>query len=205
MTALKQNGFSLIELSIVLFISALLLRAAIVPLPQLRDTAMRKQASLQLRQVKQALIGHVIQVGALPCPVSLIELTHDVAGCQIAEGGVPAATLGLLGSVNEAGAVLDPWGGPLRYALSQADHQSRGSAGLPDWSTSGEIAAIGLREVQADIRLCRQPPIQGEQRGAAPERMRRRCEHGLVEHVLPVTGELAAGQHLRLEGGLAAA
>ena len=154
MKAPRQGGFSLIELSIVLFISAMLLRAAIVPLPQLRDTAMRKQARQQLQNVRQALIGHVIQTGALPCPVSLKGEGSGATGCQIAEGGVPAVTLGLLGSVNSAGAVLDAWDRPLRYALSHADHQSEGTVGLPDWSSPGEVAAIGLAKVQADLRLC---------------------------------------------------
>ena len=154
MNVLKQGGFSLIELSIVLFISAILLRAAIVPLPQVRDTAMRKQTRQQLQDVKQALIGHIIKTGALPCPVSLTGSGNTAASCQIAEGGVPAVAVGLLGAVNSAGAVLDAWGRPLRYALSQADHKSEGTLGLPDWSTAGEIAAVGLAKVEAELRLC---------------------------------------------------
>lgn len=154
MNVLKQGGFSLLELSIVLFISAMLLRAAIVPLPQLRDIAMRKQTRQQLQDVRQALIGHIIQTGALPCPVSLKGERNGATGCQIAEGGVPAATVGLLGSVDSVGAVLDAWGRPLRYALSHADHPGAGTVGLPDWSTPGEVAAIGLANAKADLRLC---------------------------------------------------
>ncbi|MEE9336194.1 MAG: type II secretion system protein [Granulosicoccaceae bacterium] len=154
MNAVKQSGFSLIELSIVLFISAILLRAAILPLPQLRDAAMRKQTRQQLQDVKQALIGHIIKTGALPCPISLAGSGNTVANCQITEGGVPAVTVGLVGAVSSSGAILDAWGRPLRYALSRADHQSEGTVGLPDWSTTGEIAAIGLARIEADLRIC---------------------------------------------------
>ena len=154
MNLLQQRGFSLIELSIVLFISAILLRAAIVPLPQLRDAAMRAQTRQQLQEVKQALIGHIIKTGTLPCPISLTGSGNNTAVCKITEGGVPAVTVGLLGAVNSVGAVLDVWGRPLRYALSGADHQSEGVVGQPDWSTTGEIAAIGLTEVEADLRIC---------------------------------------------------
>ncbi len=154
MNLMHQRGFSLIELSIVLFISAILLRAAIVPLPQLRDTAMRKQTRQQLQDVKQALIGHIIRTGALPCPIPLTRVENYTGICQIAEGGLPAASVGLLGTTSSAGAVLDAWGRPLRYALSRADHQSKGVVGLPDWSTAGEVAAIGLADVEADLRIC---------------------------------------------------
>jgi len=147
-----QQGFSLIELSLVLFVSAMLLRAAIVPLPHLRDTALRKQTQQQLQDVKQALIGYVIKTGALPCPIT--DKSKRAPSCSALEGGVPAALLGLLGAVDSNGAVLDPWGNPLRYALSQADHPSEGTVGLFDWSAPGEVAAIGLTNVQADLTLC---------------------------------------------------
>ncbi len=154
MKMVKQGGFSLVELSIVLFISAILLRAALIPLPQLRDTAMRKQTKQQLQDVKQSLIGHIVKTGALPCPITLTGTGKTTGSCQVAEGGVPAVVVGMLGAVNPAGAVLDAWGRPLRYALSQADHTSEGTRGLPDWSTAGEVAAIGLSNVDADLRLC---------------------------------------------------
>lgn len=154
MKVLKQGGFSLIELSFVLIISAILLRSALAPLPQLRDTAMRKQTRQQLQDVKHGFIGHIIKTGALPCPVALTGTGNSTEICQTAEGGVPAAAVGLLGTVDSAGALLDAWGRPLRYALSQADHKSEGVQGLPDWSTAGEIAAIGLSNVDADLRIC---------------------------------------------------
>ena len=64
---------------------------------------------------------------------------------------------------------------------------------------------IALYRVVADRFLHQQrsdaeePPRVVEERGAAPFRMRRRGEQRLVEHVFPVAGEFALGDHLRLE------
>lgn len=150
----RQHGFSLIELSIVLVVSGLLLRSAIQPLPQLRESAQRKQSLAQLQSVKRALLGYVIHTGTLPCPLSTDSLYDTSDQCQVREGYVPAAQLGVLGAIDSTGAVLDVWGRPLRYIVSQADHPELGLQGKADWSTPGEIAAIGLPHLQADLRLC---------------------------------------------------
>lgn len=152
MRGLRQCGFSLIELSFVLLITGLLLQSSILPLSQLRDNTLRKQTQQQLQQIKQALIGHVIRTGALPCPIDVVGATAQV--CGLSEGGVPAASLSLSGAINDHGALLDAWGQPIRYALSQSDHPRRGLVGSPDWSTPGEVAAIGIADVQAELRLC---------------------------------------------------
>jgi hypothetical protein len=57
-------------------------------------------------------------------------------------------------------------------------------------------APLLLHEQRADAE---QPPFGADERGAAPIRMRRRREDRLVEHVLPVAGELALAEHARLE------
>lgn len=150
----RQGGFSLIELSIVLVVSALLLRSAMQPLPQLRESMLRKQSVAQLQAIKHALLGHLIRTGALPCPLPGDNLSSNSDQCRVREGFVPAAELGVLGGIDSTGAVLDVWGRPLRYILSQADHQEFGRQGLADWSTPGEIAEIGIAHLQADLRLC---------------------------------------------------
>ncbi len=150
----RQDGFSLIELSIVLVVSGMLLHSAIQPLPQLRESAHRKQSLAQLQSVKRALLGYVVSTGTLPCPLSA-DSPPDVSNqCQVREGNLPAAQLGVMGAVDETGAILDVWGRPLRYIVSQADHPELGEQGRADWSTRGEIAAVGLPQLQADLRLC---------------------------------------------------
>jgi len=149
----QQLGFSLIELSIVLIVMGMLFGASITPLAGLRENAKRQQSLDQLQAVKQALIGYVIRTGVLPCPASPRNDPHNEI-CSHGQGGVPAAQVGLLGAVDSAGALLDPWGRPLRYALTLYDHADRGLLGAPDWSSPGEIAAVGISQARADLRLC---------------------------------------------------
>ncbi len=127
----KQHGFSLIEIALVLVIVGLSLGGIMSALgPQLEQ---RKYAAAQeqLKAVSEALYGFAVLNGRLPCPAvasannGLEQRTNAVTGlcANNGQGYLPAATLGLpglaaLGSPN-AGLFIDPWGYPLRYAVSQ--------------------------------------------------------------------------------------
>lgn len=174
---LPSRGFSLVELSIVLLILGVLTRTAIVPMTRVVENRQRHTAESQLSAIRESVIAHVVANGALPCPVKLNALSAEpgsVSGsrfisaentarlmggndrqvCTVSQGGVPAATLGLFGSVDSDGALLDPWNRPYRLAVSLVSHTEHGSADLPDWTSPGEAAQVGLKALHADILVC---------------------------------------------------
>ncbi len=152
------HGFSLVELSIVLVIVGLLTSAAVVPLSSTYRHARYKQSQLQLQSIREAMHGYLVTTGRLPCPLANTT-THSgnsLQGeyCRVEQGGLPAVELGLMGERSKAGALLDAWGREFHYAVSLADHDTRGSANTPDWLTTGEPATVGAGQLVADLQLC---------------------------------------------------
>jgi prepilin-type N-terminal cleavage/methylation domain-containing protein len=121
-----NQGFSLIEMAIVLMILGTLLSGVLMAVGQSTENARRTRALVQLRQVEEALYGYAQSMGRLPCPATAATagreapITLPAAGgvCTAAHGFVPATTLGLFGAVNADGLLLDPWSNPLRYSVS---------------------------------------------------------------------------------------
>jgi prepilin-type N-terminal cleavage/methylation domain-containing protein len=64
----KQQGFSLVELSIVLVVVGLLLGTTIAGLSDFIWHARNAQAKKDLMLIEEALLGYVISNGGLPCP-----------------------------------------------------------------------------------------------------------------------------------------
>ena len=69
-------------------------------------------------------------------------------------GFLPAVTLGLVGPRNSSGALLDGWNQPLHYAVSAADHPSRGQVGASDYTTSDELREVGMSELASELEIC---------------------------------------------------
>ena len=112
-----QRGFSLIELTIVLVIVALLSSGLMFGLSAQRDAAANRDAQVQIDNAKEALLGFAISNGRLPCPANpLLAGTATGAGlenCSLMPAGhgvLPWATLGL--------PETDPWGQRLTYFAS---------------------------------------------------------------------------------------
>ncbi len=154
-----QRGFSLVELSIVLVIVGIMVGGAIAPLGQTIKHARYKQTDKQLNQIREAIIGHLISTSRLPCPVNLLSQNTISPGqnesCQLQSGGVPAMQLGLIGEQSINGSLLDAWGRPYHYSVSVNDHAQLGQSGLADWLTVGELSAVGLANLSAQLQLCR--------------------------------------------------
>lgn len=134
--ATTAAGFTLVELSIVLIIVALLIGGMLVPLSAQRDLQNTNETQKQLADVKEALLGFAAVQGRLPCPATPTSTgresfcTNEVGVCteqfavpahgrcsEFFNGFVPAATLGL-SPTNSQGLAIDSWGNPLRYAVS---------------------------------------------------------------------------------------
>jgi len=111
-----QHGFSLVELTVVLVIVALLSGGLMFGLSAQREAATLQDARRQLEAVREALLGFAMANGRLPCPAPANLANTDAnAGrapappCDNAlqHGVVPWVTLGL--------PETDPWGNRLSY------------------------------------------------------------------------------------------
>lgn len=156
-----EGGFSLVEIAIVLAILGLLMRAALVPLASLHEDRRERSARVRVEAARDALIASVLVRGALPCPLPRSgTLGAGVAGgssgrCTVFRGGLPAATLGLAGPVDTSGALLDPWGRAMLYALGDADAEGAGTIGVSDWTDPVELRAVGIDALAGTLVACR--------------------------------------------------
>ena len=105
------RGFSLIELSIVLIVFALL-AGSLLPLASgQRQQQEELRAVRQLEQALEALYAHAVVYGHLPCPadpaLAAADAQAGAAACPREYGVLPWQTLGL--------AATDPWGSYISY------------------------------------------------------------------------------------------
>lgn len=132
---LLEKGFTLAEMAIVLVIVVLLLGGLLVPLNAQIDQRNQSDASRELSEIRDALIGyaatHISTASKpyLPCPDINNDGREDRTGtaCTNVEGNVPWADLGL--------AQVDPWNNRFRYRVDAAFANS--SAGFDLNSTPG--------------------------------------------------------------------
>ncbi len=125
----KQNGFTLIEIAMVLFIVALLLGGLLPTISSQVEQRQTNETRKQLDEIQQALIGFAIANGRLPCPASSTSngqesfATSPTVGnatngicSNFYNGFVPAAALGIM-PVDAQGYMLDGWNNRIRYAV----------------------------------------------------------------------------------------
>ena len=151
----RQSGFSLIEIALVLVIAGLALGAGLAALgPQLQQ---RKYTETQrvLSEASDAIAAFVLVNRRLPCPATAISAgmesfcTNAVGACGAAvspptavagfgrgrcaaaanTGFVPAATLGLGGQRSD-GLIVDAWAQPLRYVVPATQNTTTNNTGV---------------------------------------------------------------------------
>ena len=119
---LRSAGFSLIEMAVVMLIVGLLLNGLFVALGDTAVSRNRSAATTELESITEAMYGHAQTTGRLPCPALVtsagVEAPNGGGVCTSAHGFVPATTLGIQGSIDTNGLLLDPWGNPYRYSVS---------------------------------------------------------------------------------------
>jgi prepilin-type N-terminal cleavage/methylation domain-containing protein len=142
--ARRNQGFSLVEIAVVLVIIAILATAIGVPLASQLDQQKTKDTEKQLELVKEAIYGFAMANGRLPCPASATSNGAEAfAGsgsaadgdCSSTSGWVPAATLGLT-PVDSNGFMQDGWADGttarrLRYAVSKVKYEKDTPPGCP--------------------------------------------------------------------------
>jgi prepilin-type N-terminal cleavage/methylation domain-containing protein len=117
----QHAGFSLVELTVVLVIVALLSSGLLLGLSAQRDVTSNQEVQRQLDSIKEALLAFAITNGRLPCPaIPTLPNTNANAGqedrpnintaCNLTHGVLPWASLGL--------PEIDPWGQRFTYFAS---------------------------------------------------------------------------------------
>lgn len=153
----KSQGFTLVELAIVLVIFGLLIAAFITPLMAQREFQGRRETQGLLNESKEALIGYAIVNRYLPCPDTKaipngIE-SRDIAtgkcvGGNVDEGILPWNTLGIQ--------PLDAWQHYFRYRVDATFSDSKvlfsitnatGFSGINIDGESGPLVSTNSRPV----------------------------------------------------------
>ncbi|MGZ3181667.1 MAG: type II secretion system protein [Telluria sp.] len=138
----RVQGFSLVEMAIVLVIVGLVIGGMMTPLTVQVEQRRVAETQRLLEEAREALTGFALRNGYLPCPaVSATNGLEDRSGaaCAKRDGFLPWATLGI--------ARADAWGRLLRYSVTPAFANSQQAFGL---GTPRDIT-IGTRDAQGNI------------------------------------------------------
>ena len=139
----RQDGFTLVELAVVIAIVGLILGAFLAPLRAQIEATRVRETERMLGEIRQALIGYAITRGALPCP--------DVAADGI-DGAAPTACTGTaLEGILPFQALgvprADAWGRLFRYRVTR-EFSVRAVTGQPpaagrlDLADTGDITVL---------------------------------------------------------------
>lgn len=112
----RKNGFSLIEVSIVLTIVALLLAGLIPTLSSQIDQRRRYDTEKYMAEVRDALLGYAVINNVLPCPDKDNDGNAEVTCHQ----GANTNQFGTLPYKNLGVPAKDTYGNPLIYAVTKA-------------------------------------------------------------------------------------
>jgi len=155
-----RNGFTLLEMSIVLVIISLLVGGLLAPLSAQKEQAWRTDNAALMEQAREALIGFALVNGRLPCPDTSTPPNGVENGvCSGLNtfpnpGTLPWVTLGL-----DTG--LDPWGNAIGYMVNGAFSNPVLTATNPFPLTTAGLGA-GILRVSATPASCGVPGTVAE-------------------------------------------
>ncbi len=150
-TAPSESGFTLVEIAIVLLIVGVLVGYTAALLPKQQELKKYRAVEQEMDQIIAAIVGFAQVNGRLPCPAIPNTAGDEDGGgggdCNNYGGFVPVNTLGLTGRTNADSLMLDPWGNPYRYYVSNSDFNA---AGGDDFVNSTEMRTVGLVDPNTD-------------------------------------------------------
>lgn len=152
-----NEGFSLIEMAIVLLIVSALLGGLLVSISTTREISNRNSAEDTIEEIVEALYGFAQATGRLPCPATAasngVEVCPAAAPAIGRHGFVPSATLGLSGPLNSDNLLMDDWLGAYRYSVSTVFTNAY----------TANLSARTLAELidGADLQVCDVPGCAG--------------------------------------------
>ncbi|MEE8366248.1 MAG: type II secretion system protein [Gammaproteobacteria bacterium] len=140
-----QTGFTLIEIAIVLLIVTILLGYTVALFPKQQELKQYRAVEQEMEEIIAAIVGFAQVNGRLPCPAipnsAGAEDGGGIADCNNFGGFVPINTLGINGRLNADSLLLDPWGNPYRYYVTDNDFDGNG---FSDFVVANEMRNIGL-------------------------------------------------------------
>lgn len=158
----STQGFTLVELAIVLVIIAFLTGGLMMGITAQRASAENSDAQRQLDNIREALIGFAMANGRLPCPadpvltsvdatVGLEDRANTNSPCNREYGVIPWVTLGL--------PETDPWGRRFTYFSSSKFTAPQATGSLSSFTlytgsihpTTGVDDSAGLANVKDDL------------------------------------------------------
>lgn len=150
-----QQGFTLVEMAIVMIIFGVLLAAFLTPLQAQRSIAAQRETEIVLENAKQALLGYVQANGRLPCPATNnggafpdgtgTSNPNASGACAQSVGFLPATTLGLE-SADDQGFGIDAWNNRIRYAVTTANANA--------FTTTNAMNNLGIANLTPNLRVC---------------------------------------------------
>lgn len=147
---LASTGFSLLEVAIVMLIVSMLLGGLLISLSATQELNRRTDAEELLDEVMQALYGFAQATGRLPCAATAISngVEAPLGGgvCTQQHGFVPVATLGLSGTLNGDGLLMDGWLSPFRYSVTTANASA--------FTTANAMRNTTMAVLAPDLRVC---------------------------------------------------
>ncbi len=154
----RMDGFTLIEMAMVLMIVGLLLGGMLVPLSAQMDQRNTTETQKTLDEIQQALIGFAVINGRLPCPATSASngaekfaSSHNAADGQcysFYDGFVPAATLGIASTVDNqgnTGFAVDAWGNRIHYAVTSWNYV---------FTKTDGIKSVGISNLSPNYFVC---------------------------------------------------
>ena len=146
-----QEGFTLVELTIVLFIVALLMGGMLVPLSAQRDVQSITDTQRQLASINEAILGFAAAQRRLPCPAApgTTGIENPLGGGACTNnfnGFLPAITLGI-SPTDAQGYAIDAWGNRIGYAVTNANATA--------FTTASGMQAAWAGGLSPDLRVCK--------------------------------------------------
>lgn len=173
MNKTNTSGFTLIEVAIVLLIVTILLGYSLALFPVQQELKQYRQANHEMDKIIESIYAFAQSNNYLPCPSNAASsgfecrnnngTSGDCDGtsttiheCDLWAGFVPGKTLGLNGKYNAAGLLLDPWGKPYRYQVTDTG-AGTGSIG-EDFVLFDGMRDVGIPALTPDISVCTADP-----------------------------------------------
>ena len=168
---LRQSGFTLVEIAIVVLIVTILLGYTVAMFPMQQELKQYREVEREMDSIIEHLVGYAQVNGRLPCPDTNADIhgtgtTGDIDGqedfedlvggdgiadnCKAFSGFLPVGTIGLSGDLDASGSLVDPWGERYRYHVSNLD---QGGDGLVDLVSPNGVRIEGLANVGPNLNL----------------------------------------------------
>ena len=140
----RAQGFSLVEMAVVLVIVGLMIGGLLTPLSMQMEQRRTGETQKAMEEAREALMGYAMRNGYLPCPAkSASNGIEDRSGVVCTdgrrEGLLPWATLGVQ--------KLDGWGHPFHYSVTPGYANSQAMFTL---QTRRDIT-IGTRDARGNL------------------------------------------------------